>query len=161
LSARDPLVALLSLRQVRIWIHYHSKTPCMAYHPSAQWLRQHDFNPAMARGIEIGNARTFLDWPKQQPWMVLHELVLGFDEPRIREAFAAARQSGVYDTVLHLNGKKQRHDALKNHQEYFAESIVAFFGANDFYPFVRAEFAAVDPHMYGLLKRIWGDDARP
>jgi len=42
--------------------------------------------------------------------------------------------------------------------EYFAESTEAFFGANDFYPFVRAELQRHDPAMDRLLLRFWGGD---
>ena len=31
----------------------------------------------------------------------------------------------------------------------------AFFGTNDFYPFVRAELQQHDPLMYQLLKKLW------
>jgi len=44
---------------------------------------------------------------------------------------------------------------LNNDQEYFAESTEAFFGTNDFYPFVRSELQHHDPHMYQLLKKLW------
>jgi hypothetical protein len=158
-----PPPALEKLRQVHIWIHYHSKTACMTYHPSVEWLRAHDYNPDMARGIEIGNGINFLEWTREQPWMVLHELahayhdqVLGWDDSRVLEAFAAMKKSGAYESVLRISGKKERHYALENHKEYFAESSEAFFGTNDFYPFVRAELREADPRMYELLKQLWG-----
>ena len=31
----------------------------------------------------------------------------------------------------------------------------AFFGTNDFYPFVRAELQAHDPTMFDLLCEVW------
>jgi hypothetical protein len=155
--------ALAKLRQVPIWIHYHSQTACMAYHPSAEWLRGHDRNPDMAGGIEIGNGANFLEWTREQPWMVLHELahayhhlVLGFENPRVLEAFAAAGQAGIYASVLRINGKKVKAYAMENAKEYFAESSEAFFGTNDFYPFVRAELREADPRMYELLQQLWG-----
>ena len=40
--------------------------------------------------------------------------------------------------------------------EYFAESTEAFFGTNDFYPFVRAELKQHDPKMFDLLWKLWG-----
>jgi hypothetical protein len=49
-----------------------------------------------------------------------------------------------------------KHYGLSNHKEYFAESTEAYFGVNDFYPFVRAELNEHDPAMYALLEKIWG-----
>ncbi len=39
--------------------------------------------------------------------------------------------------------------------EHFAEASEAFFGTNDFYPFVRAELRRHDPGMYALLEKLW------
>jgi hypothetical protein len=39
--------------------------------------------------------------------------------------------------------------------EYFAESSEAYFGTNDFYPFVRAELKAHDPEMFKLVGELW------
>lgn len=46
--------------------------------------------------------------------------------------------------------------AAENHKEDFAEASEAFFGANDFYPFVRVELRRHDPEMEALLGRLWG-----
>jgi len=40
---------------------------------------------------------------------------------------------------------------MTNAKEYFAESTEAWFGVNDFYPFVRAELKQFDPEMHALL----------
>ena len=47
--------------------------------------------------------------------------------------------------------------AANNPQEYFAELSEAWFGANDFYPFVRAEVLEHDPEAAELLKKLWGE----
>ncbi len=49
-----------------------------------------------------------------------------------------------------------KHYGLNNHKEYFAESTEAYFGVNDFYPFVRAELKEHDPKMFGVLEAVWG-----
>ena len=159
-----PTNALTRLREVPIWIELaHPRHPCMCYHPSAEWLREHDMNPEKAGSVEIANAKTFLQWTHSQPMMVLHELahayhhrVVKHDQPDLKAAFERAKASGDYDAVLHINGKRQRHYALSNDQEYFAEGSEAFFGTNDFYPFVRAELKEHDPELYALLARLWG-----
>jgi hypothetical protein len=42
--------------------------------------------------------------------------------------------------------------------EYFAEATEAFFGTNDFYPFVRAELLQHDPELFKLLETLWTRD---
>jgi hypothetical protein len=159
-----PAAAVARLKEVPIWLELNDpKFPGACYHPSKQWLETHDVNPDKTGGVEIANARNFLTWTLDQPWMVLHELahayhhrVLGHDNADIKAAFKAAKESGKYDKVLHINGRVQKHYAMNNDQEYFAESTEAFFGVNDFYPFVRAELKEFDPQMYEVLKKVWG-----
>ena len=58
-------------------------------------------------------------------------------------------------TVLRASGRRERHYALNNEKEYFAEMTEAYFGTNDFYPFVRAELEEHDPKMFRLLQALW------
>ena len=96
--------------------------------------------------------------------MVLHELAHGYhhrflggyDHPEIAAAYRRAMDAERYDSVLHWDGKTVRAYAANNPQEYFAELTEAWFGANDFYPFVRAEVVAHDPEGAKLLERLWG-----
>ena len=158
-----PADVLARLREVPIWIQAdHEGVACACYHPSSEWLIEHDFNPQKARAVEIGNVAAFLDWTHEQPWMVLHELmhayhhrVLGYDHAGIHQAFEAARASGVYEAVLRYDGSTQRHYALTNEKEYFAEACEAWFGTNDFYPFVRAELLEQDPAAARLLAELF------
>ncbi|MDB5321464.1 MAG: hypothetical protein JWN40_3095 [Phycisphaerales bacterium] len=159
-----PAAAVVRLKEVPIWMELNDpKFPGACYHPSKEWLKSNDVNPDKAGAVEIANAKNFLTWTIAQPWMVLHELahsyhhrVLGYDNAEIKAAYKAAKESGKYEKVLHINGRTQRHYAMNNDQEYFAESSEAFFGTNDFYPFVRAEVKEFDPEMYAVLKRVWG-----
>jgi Glucose-regulated metallo-peptidase M90 len=159
-----PTNAVAKLREIPIWVELaHPRHPCMCYHPSADWLRGHDMNPAKAGAVELANATNFLAWTKQQPWMVLHELAhgyhhrtLGHGHPKLKAAFEKAVASKTYETTLQWNGKTVRHYALNNEEEYFAEATEAFFGVNDYYPFVRAELRQHDPEMFALLHELWG-----
>jgi hypothetical protein len=159
-----PPGALANLRRIPIWVELaEGHHPCMCYHPSADWLREHGMNPQKARCVEIANAKNFLSWTRQQPWMVLHELahgyhdqVLGFDNAEVRACYQSAVDGKLYDSVLHYDGKKVRAYALTDEKEYFAECTEAYFGTNDFYPFVRAELKQHDPRMYDLLEKLWG-----
>ena len=160
-----PAGAVGDLRRVRIWVEEEEPHhPCMAYHPDAGWLRDHGMNPEKARCVEIANARNFLAWTVDQPWMVLHELAHGyhhqflddgFDNAEVRAAYDRAMDSGLYDSVLRIDGEDERAYAATNPMEYFAEASEAFFGTNDFYPFVRSELRRHDPGMYALLEKLW------
>lgn len=161
-----PDVPLAKLRKVTIWARLNDpSTPCMAYHPGADWLREHGTDPAMAKGVEMANAANFVAWTYEQPWMLLHELAHayhdqflpeGFDNAEIKKGFEAAVVSKKYESVTHWNGSKAKHYALNNPMEFFAEATEAYFGQNDFYPFVNAELKNFDPDTYTLLGRIWG-----
>ena len=159
-----PTPALTKLRTITVWVELaHPKHPCMCYHPSSEWLRQHDMNPEKSGSIEIANAEKFLKWTHAQPWMVLHELAHGYhhlfvghDNQDLEECFRRAMSAKKYESVLHINGKRQRHYALSNSKEYFAEASEAFFGTNDFYPFVRSELKEHDSDLYALLRKLWG-----
>jgi hypothetical protein len=159
-----PAEALAKLRKIPIWVELaHPRHPCMCYHPSADWLREHGMNPQKAGAVEIANARTFLSWTHEQPWMVLHELahgyhhqVLGYDHAEVKACYERAVASKTYESVLHYDGQKVRAYALTNDKEYFAELTEAYFGCNDFYPFVNAELKRHDPRMHGVLEKVWG-----
>jgi len=161
-----PEVALRKLQQVPVWVaieDVHGRHQCMCYHPSREWLTEHGYNPDMAGAVEIANAANFLTWTRDQPSMVLHELahayhhqVLGYDNAEIKAAYERAVETKSYESVLRCNGAMDRAYALENDQEYFAELTEAFFGTNDFYPFVRAEVQKHDPMVYDLLRKLWG-----
>jgi hypothetical protein len=113
--------------------------------------------------VEIANSKNFTAWTIEQPCMVLHELshgyhhqFLGDDFAGLRRCYEHAKSSDIYDSVLRANGHRERHYAMNNEKEYFAEMTEAFFGTNDFYPFVRAELKAHDPEMFALLCEVWG-----
>jgi hypothetical protein len=136
----------------------------MQYHPDAGWLKGHGYPAELAKCVHLPRAA---DLPtrrniNEQPWVILHELAhayhdqkLGFDEPRIREAYEQFKRSGHGDATLLYNGKRVRHYALTNHKEFFAEMTESFFGVNDFFPFNRAELQEAEPELFELLTRIW------
>jgi len=165
-----PPAACRKLQDVPIWLGIDDGyAPCSEYHPSRDWLVKNGFNPDKAKSVEIGNAARFLEWSKDQPAMVLHELahsyldrVLGSNHPGVKAAYESAVKSGIYQSVLRNNGKRERAYALTNPQEYFAEACEAFFGTNDFYPFVRVELEEHDPRLFKVLLEVWnrGSDRR-
>jgi hypothetical protein len=161
-----PAKALEKLHAIPIWLELKDKdVRCACFHPSKEWLAAHGFNPEKAGAVEIGNAATFLQWSHEQPSMVLHELAHGYhhlylggyDNPEIAAAFKRAVENKSYESVLYYNGQMKRAYAINNPQEYFAELSEAWFGTNDFYPFVRAEVLKHDSEMAKLLKKLWGE----
>ncbi|MEM6645547.1 MAG: T9SS type A sorting domain-containing protein [Bacteroidota bacterium] len=159
---------IADFRQVPIFMEWDLLPGGSAwYHPSAAWLAQNGYMPEKAKAVEINNIRNFVDWSKQnQPMLVLHELahayhdqVLGFGHPGILERYKAAARSGIYESVPYNPGSgatfNQQAYALTNEVEYFAELTEAFFGENDYYPFVRSDIERHDPEAYALLQEIW------
>lgn len=160
-----PLLAVVELRKVPIWLGVDDDRGTGAeYHASGEWLATNGYNPDKAKGVEIGSAANFVRWSNEQPWMLVHELahayhdrVLGFGHEGIRAAYEDAKARGLYESVLRFNGKRERAYAMKDEREYFAEATEAYFGTNDFYPFVRAELKEHDPRLFKLLGEVWSE----
>ena len=158
-----PAHACEALKRVPIWLGVNDgHAPCAEYHPSKDWLAKNGYNPDKAKCVEIGNAKRFLEWSPKQPMMILHELahayhdqVLGFSDKRIRAAYEHAKAGGSYESVARNNGRTERAYALTDDHEYFAEASEAFFGTNDFYPFVSDELKKHDPELFGILEEVW------
>ena len=157
-------VAELTKLPIRLELH-NPDLASMQYHPDRGWLIAHGHDPRLVNRVHIPRAKALFDssmWAKH-PYVVLHELahsyhdqVLGFDHPDIRRAFEKAKEEKIYEEVLLHTGARGRHYGMNNHKEYFAESTEAYFGVNDFYPFVRAELKEHDERMYAVLQKIWG-----
>ena len=154
------------LQKLPIWLDLnYDSLKTMQYHPSKGWLEQNGHNPKLAKHVHIPIAATLTSrrqWAKH-PYVILHELahayhdqVLGFEHPEIKRTFENAKEKKIYEKVLSIHGTTGKHYGLTNPKEYFAESTEAYFGVNDFYPFVRAELQQHDPEMFSLLKKIWG-----
>jgi hypothetical protein len=147
----------------------HGKLGAMQYHPSSGWLRANGYSADLAQSVHLPRAA---DLPtrrniSEQPWVILHELahayhdqVLGFDEPRIKEAYEKFKKSGRGDKTLLYSGRRVRHYALTDHKEFFAEMTEAYFGVNDFFPFNRAELKEAEPEIHALLSAIWESPPR-
>lgn len=157
---------LKELRKLRIWLELNNpRLGNMQYHPSRGWLKANGHDTRLAKHVHIPRAAALYDrrtWAKH-PYVVLHELahsyhdqVLSFDHEGVIAAYDKAKADGIYEKVLLFTGKTVKHYGLTNHKEYFAESTEAYFGVNDFYPFVRAELKEHDPRMFALLEKIWG-----
>ena len=157
---------LRHLQQVPIWLdRTHGKLTSMQYHPNPIWLSEHGYSTNLAKCVHIPDAALFAS-PRdhfRQPWAVLHELahayhdqVLGFDHPEIMAAWKRFGESRRYESVLQIDGRREKHYGLTDHKEFFAEMSEAYFGMNDFFPFNRAELKREEPQVFSLLLEIWG-----
>jgi hypothetical protein len=164
-----PPATLTKLKTIRFWLERDNpKSKGVCYHPNPVWIKANKRHPGKAHCVEFANATNFLTWSNDQPWMVLHELAhayhhqfLGFKNPKIIKAYKAAKAAGKYTDVLYYNGKRKSAYARTNKNEYFAELTEAWFGTNDFYPFVRPEVKEYDPAMAKLLPELWGLKPKP
>jgi Carbohydrate esterase, sialic acid-specific acetylesterase len=142
----------------------HGKLGSMQYHPDAGWLKANGYSPDLEKCVHLPRAADVATKRNinEQPWVILHELahayhdqVLGFNEPRIMEAYEKFKKSGRGEKTLLYNGKRVKHYALTNHKEFFAEMTEAYFGVNDFFPFNRAELKEAEPEIYELMQHVW------
>lgn len=164
-----PETSLAVVRDVPIWLSpaYKGVRPTAEYHPGSDWLIKQGRNPELVECVELTNIDIFAREYKRMPMLMLHELAhayhhqfLGFGHPEINQAYEQAKASGNYDSILRGNGRLERAYGMNNSREYFAETTEAFFGTNDFYPFVRAELHQHDPRMEKVLERLWNPPPR-
>ena len=158
------------LRGVKIWVEGEDPYDLlggMCYHPDGGWLESHGYDPNRAESVEISDPENFLVVTRTQPWVVMHELahayhhqVLGFDSPELVALYESAVASGDYEETFRLRGRPDRHYALTNPMEYFAEGTEAYLGTNDYYPFVRGELMRHDPALAKFLASVWEPSAR-
>lgn len=158
--------ALKKLQTCPIWLeHHHKDLGSMQYHPDKRWLTKRNYDPRLTKMVHIPRAKSLVSAGivRKMPWVIMHELahayhdqVIGHARKDIREAYDAAVESGIYKKVLFIRGGKVRHYGLSNIYEYFAEGTEAYFGSNDFYPFVRSELQAHDPALHAIMQDVWG-----
>ncbi len=161
-----PGEAVEKIQTIPIWLELRDPAfPGTAYHPDRDWLTDHGLNPDKTGCVEIGTARDFKRYTLNQPWVMLHELAHGyhdqfleggFRQSDILAAYHEAMEAGIYEEVLQTNGRNGRHYATTNQMEYFAEATEAFFGSNNYYPFVNAELREHDARIYEVVKQVWG-----
>jgi dipeptidyl-peptidase-4 len=163
IDSRLPPKVVIELRKVPIYFHLNrGDNPGACYHPSAQWLSEHDLPVKWARSVEFGVAKNFLTWIHDQPSMVLHEMshayhhrVLGYKHAGVLAAYANAMEKELYKEVAYVRGGVVPGYASTNEMEYFAETSEAYWGTNDQFPFVRGELMSHDAEMVKVLGEAW------
>jgi hypothetical protein len=161
-----PEKSLAKLRAIPIQLDQnYGDLHAMQYHPDAGWLKAHGYSETLAKCAHIPDAEDFLSpfENHRMPWVVLHELAhgfhdqtIGFDDARVTAVWKKFCDSGKYKSVLTSPGPMREHYGLTNQKEFFAEMTEAYFGSNDFYPFVTGELKQAEPETFALLEEIWG-----
>ncbi len=161
-----PEAALAKLRAITIELDLdYGALRNMQYHPGAGWLKANGYSETLAKCAHIPDAAEFLSpfENHRMPWTVLHELAhgfhdqtIGFEDARVIAVWKKFCESGKYASVLTTPGHMREHYGLTNQKEFFAEMTEAYFGSNDFYPFVTGELKQAEPEAFALMAEIWG-----
>jgi hypothetical protein len=161
-----PEVPLTKLRAVTIEVDLnYGELSSMQYHGGAEWLRENGYSENLAKCVHIPIAEQLMSSSenRRMPLVILHELshayhdqVLGYEEPRVKAAWKKFCDSGKYKNVLTSPGHLRAHYGLSNPMEFFSEMTEAYFGSNDFFPFVAGELKQTEPTIYALMEEIWG-----
>ncbi len=159
-----PAKAVAKLRKVPVWVTPGKRTA--EYHWHRGWLIANNRNPDMAHAIQITDIRVLGRTRPTGPWVLLHELTHGYhdrevgkaDKQAIAKAYKSALAAGLYQKVLHSKRGRpalRKAYAATRMEEYFAENCEAYFGVNDFYPFLRAELLQYDPAICKIIERVY------
>ncbi len=159
-----PEKAVEKLKDVPIWLNPGRRTA--EYHWARKWLIDNGRNPDMAHCVQITDIEVLRQTRPTGPWVLLHELVHGYhdrevgkeDKRAIVEAYDSELEKGLYLYVLHSKrgrGTRTKAYAATRMEEYFAETCEAYFGVNDFYPFLKAELREYDPAICEIIERVY------
>jgi hypothetical protein len=161
-----PEKSLAKLRSITIEMDLdYGGLNSMQYHPDADWLKTNGYSEKLAKCVHIPEVEDFLSPSEnhRMPWVVLHELAhgfhdqfVGFEDPKVIAVWKKFCDSGKYKSVLTSQGAMREHYGLTDQKEFFAEMTEAYFGSNDFYPFVTGELKQAEPETFALLAEIWG-----
>jgi hypothetical protein len=154
------------MKTVKIFVEFKRGITSVCYHCDRDWLINKGYNTEKYQSVDIPDGRKFANDTKFLWGNLFHELthayhyqILGYNHPEIKKLYADMKSSGKYDKVLRIFGNRERHYALRNSEEYFAESMEAYFLFNDYYPFNRAELRQVDPAFCRWLEEHFKDEA--
>ena len=170
-----PPAALAILQKTRVYMNRQlmfgkKSAPTIGsgicHHASAKWLARHGNQTEKVGCVECYNVKHYLNWRREQPAVLLHELshhlqfALGdAADEIISRTFDEAEASGKYESVKYCRGQMKRHYALTDNREYFAECSEAFFSSdrfrNDYFPFVRSELEEFDPAAVKMCEDVW------
>lgn len=167
---RLPAGPVARMKEVPIYLDRDHPLGNAHYHPEADWLEKHGYDPAMGKAVQFTRAASLIREASRpdSSSVVLHELahayhdrVLGFDHPGILAGYKAFCDSRKFDRVPHTSGPLQPHYGLTDHKEFFAEMTETFFVGNDYWPFTHRMLYDEHRPSYDLLASVWGSDIKP
>ena len=81
-----PEEPLAKMKKMEIWVeHQHPELSNMQYHPGAEWLKNHGYDPRLAKKVHVTRAAALFNRGQmlKHPAVILHELgVCRTDNPR-------------------------------------------------------------------------------
>lgn len=170
ISLRLPAEPVERMKEVPIYLDRDHPLGNAHYHPAADWLSDHGYDPAMAKAVQLTRAGSLIREARgpNSASVMLHELahayhdrVLDFDHPEILAGYKAFCDSRKFDHTAHTSGRRKPHYGLTDHKEYFAELTETFFVGNSYYPFNHYQLHREHPSSYALIARIWGSEMKP
>ncbi|MEM8894492.1 MAG: hypothetical protein AAGC88_07940 [Bacteroidota bacterium] len=164
-----PIQIVEELKLTPIFMEWASNNGSAFYNPSTKEnLIANGSIAEKSQSIEISNIKNFYDWTLlNQPYLVLHELshayhfrVLGLDQEDINQAYRNATLFNLYESVPYNGGngnisQNSTAYALNNKIEFFAELTEAYFGENDYFPFVKEDLATYDTVGFNMIIKLW------
>ncbi|MDP6633980.1 MAG: hypothetical protein QGG42_03710 [Phycisphaerae bacterium] len=159
-----PEKAVVKLRKIPIWISPGRRKA--EYHWSRGWVVANNRPAEMTHSVQITDINVLRRTRPTGPWVLMHELAHGYhdrevgkeDKEAIAKAYKSALDKGLYQKVLHTNRGRSKYVkayAATRMHEYFSENCEAYFGVNDFYPFLRAELQDYDPEICKIIERVF------
>jgi hypothetical protein len=157
-----PAAAWHRISRTPIWLEYEpDRSYAGQYLPdSPAWLAAYDISIAKAGSMQFTSSLAAMTGLQVNPLLhelahAYHDLVLSFDDPRIRMAFDRAQASGRYNAVRDLHGRWARAYSISNPMEFFASLSETYFGTNDYFPFTQDDLKAFDPDSYRVISEAW------
>jgi hypothetical protein len=163
-----PDKALAALRRVPIWVEWDAPAkgdPVARFFPGSGAVQKLGLNPRKANGVEVPNARRFLEnYQEGAQWVLMHELahahhalaLTAKQDAAVKAAHKQALERKLYENVEHFNGVRTRGYAVTNHFEYYAVLSEAYFGKSFNFPYDRPGLLRYDTVGYWLMHDTWG-----
>lgn len=160
--------ALSALRKVPIWVEWDAPTDkkiVARFFPGSGYVKKAGLNPGKANGVEVPNAKRFLEeYQAGSQWVLMHELAHAHhalaltdrQDAAVKAAHKQAVERKLYEDVEHFNGVRTRGYAVTNHFEYYATLTEAYFGKSFNFPYDRPGLLRYDTVGYWLMHDTWG-----
>ena len=154
------------LHTMPIWLETACDGPYLRYCDNKSALKTENTNPDKFQAVEVRDPQRMKDWSMLQQSDVLGAVAQGYYQrnpdlaKKTHAAYANAKKSGKYKSVLRFDGQRLPHLALISETHYFTEMMKSYFLVNDRYPFIRCELKDQDAGGYKLINDLWEGEPR-